>query len=178
MNELRNVSMMILGGFTAVLGLTAVAYALTVLHAPLLVTTSIVTVLGLAAISFFSSRANPAPPIVLNVPPYDVFHPLLNQDLTFSANFQNNLQNNFDQRLVDALNVPRLAPVFDDSRLNELLVRAQNHQREWSVRPNSIFNDSIFNSNVSRESTLFNDNHGNNYPELSTQSASLNEISY
>jgi len=76
MNELRNVSMMVLGGFTAVLGLTAVAYALTVLHAPLLVTTSIVTVLGLAAISFFSSRANPAPPLVLNVGSYRISSPI------------------------------------------------------------------------------------------------------
>ena len=124
MNELRNVSMMVLGGFTAVLGLTAVAYALTVLHAPLLVTTSIVTVLGLAAISFFSSRANPAPPLVLNVPPHDVFHPLVIQNFTVLANLQNNLQNILDHRQANALNIPRMASILDDNRLNnDLLAR-------------------------------------------------------
>ena len=70
-NQFSNVSMMVLGGFVTVLSLSAVAYALTVLHAPFLVTAFIITALGLAAwygrISFFST------PIALNVPPLREF---------------------------------------------------------------------------------------------------------
>ena len=62
---LQNVKMMVIGGFIAALGISAVAYAFIALHAPFLVTACVV-VLGVAStyagIRFFSKGANPPPP--------------------------------------------------------------------------------------------------------------------
>ena len=61
----KNVNMMVLGGFIAALGMSAVTYALIALHAPFLVTACVV-VLGMAAtyagVRFFSHGANPPTP--------------------------------------------------------------------------------------------------------------------
>jgi len=151
--------MMVLGGFVTVLGLSAVAYALTVLHAPFLVTAFIITALGLAAwydsISFFST------PIALNVSQFDA----------------PSLRHLLRPPLPEMIPSPRIEPFMSGPTisnfqiLRSILIHEFNPQIDSNLRLNSLFN-----SNMSRALTVQNDNQATIIPDLSTQSASINDI--